>query len=72
MLGTKADQLLKLFLNKENIIKSQRKPTSGCIKQKCQDYRNLLKEKSQGISAIVEDTLMFEWCSVCKRRLIFD
>jgi hypothetical protein len=72
MLGIKADGLLKLFLNKEMMIKSQRRPTGACLKQKCQDYRNLLREKSEGISAVVEDTLTFEWCSVCKKRLVFD
>jgi hypothetical protein len=45
MLGIKAEGLLKLFLNRDQMMKSQRRPTGSCCKEKCQEYRKLLKEK---------------------------
>lgn len=73
-LGKKTELLLKGTLCKQMYLsKRNQKPLStSCVKDKCKEYRRLLKQRAEDISRLVENVLNFEWCSVCKKKVPFD
>jgi hypothetical protein len=71
LLGARAEGLLRIFLCKDQLLK---RPAihSNCTKPACRDHRKLLKEKEDNIEGMVESVLNVDWCSTCKKRLVFD
>ena len=71
-LGPRAEGLLKIFLCKDAVIRYQSPNRGTCYKEKCKNYRQILKERSEKIEFLVSNALNFNWCNVCKRRLPFN
>lgn len=71
-LGPRAEGLLKIFLCKDTIVRYQSPHRGTCYKDKCKNYRQILKERVDKIEYLVSNALNFNWCNVCKRRLPFN
>lgn len=72
LLGPKSENLLKFFMCRDLYSRQKTYSANVCNKDKCKDYRLLLKEKSNGIMTLVGNVLDFDWCSGCKKRIPFD
>ena len=59
MLGGKTELLLKYALCKDELLKIKQAPIGVCTREKCREHRELLKEKTSTISAMIDNVLNF-------------
>lgn len=71
-LGKKTQYLLKSYLCRQKFRTHKNPPVGLCVKEKCKNQRQLLKERFELYSKMVDSVLHFQWCSVCRKRAPFD
>lgn len=71
-MGAKTEALLKFNMCRQLYATRARQPAGVCSKTNCQQERQLLREKSDNVGRFVDNTINFEWCSQCRKRLPFD